>query len=261
VLSRKKVSVLLVTYNEKRNLADCLAGLSWADEIVVMDTGSSDGTAELAASLGARVHRIPWKGFGDAKARGLAECGGEWVFSIDADERVSPELAEEIVSVVSQISGPAGYFVNRLTYFLGRPIKHCGWHPDYVLRLFKRDKASIEPRLVHEAFAVRGKTGRLGSLLLHHSDPDLEHYVKKMNRYTTLSAAEAHCPARWCLCRLLLRPPVTFFRMYFLKRGFLDGLEGFVLSFLSSVHVFLKYAKVLEREKGRAEAEEEILRR
>ena len=247
--AEETITALLIVRNEQENLPECLARLKWADEIIVVDTGSTDRTREIAEANGARVFGIEWQGYGDAKQRGLEWCTSTWVLSVDADERVTDDLAKEITEAIGHGHGISGYYLNRLTYFLGRPIKHCGWFPDYVLRLFRRESARIEPKPVHESFETSGKTLTLDSLLLHHSDPTLAHYVKKMNVYTDLSAQEVRDSKTASFANLVLRPPATFLRMYVLKLGFLDGWEGFLLSVLSSVHVFLKYAKA-KMEKG-----------
>ena len=250
-----RVSVVIITRNEASNLPRCLESVRWADEIIVVDAGSTDGTREIADRFGARVHVEPWRGFGHAKQTGVDLATGDWVFSIDADEVVPPALAEEIRRVVSENNGhPAGYTVPRRTRFLGRWIRHCGWYPDRVLRLFRRERGRFDGAVVHERVVVDGPVGELTHDLLHYSYPDLETYFEKFNRYTTLGAEKAYANgerAGWS--HLLVKPAVSFVKHYVLKRGFLDGLEGFVLSVLSAGAVFVKYAKLWHRHRQQEE--------
>ena len=249
-----KLSVILITKNEEKNLPRALRSVAWADEIVVVDSCSDDKTVELARKHGAQVHQIAWKGFGPAKQTAVEHATGEWLLSIDADEEVTPELGKEIKSVIEQNGDVSGYYIPRRTNFLGRWIYHCGWYPDPVLRLFKKNAGRFDDALVHERVLLDGKTGRLQSELLHYSYPNLELYLDKFNRYTTLGAEEAWREgkrATWM--QIVVKPPVAFMKHYVSKRGFLDGLEGFILSALSATSVMVKYAKLrqLENQKDR----------
>ncbi|RME26562.1 MAG: glycosyltransferase family 2 protein, partial [Candidatus Zixiibacteriota bacterium] len=191
------------------------------------------------------VHTIEWQGFGAAKQAGLERAKGEWVLSIDADEEVTPALREEIRQAVNGNGNLAGYTIPRRTSFLGRWIRHCGWYPDPVLRLFRRSRGRFDDALVHERVVVDGPTARLSGELLHYSYPSLESYFEKFNRYTTLGAEEAFARgerARWY--HFIGKPLMCFIKHYVLKKGFLDGIEGMVISVLSSCSVFVKYAKL-----------------
>lgn len=243
------LSVIVITKNEEHNIQECLASVKWANEIIVVDGGSSDRTVDIARQATKEVHERPWEGYGAAKNFALSQCSGDWVFWLDADERVTPELKREIQSVIHSMDGTyAGYSMPRKAYFLGRWIKHCGWYPGIVVRLFKRGEGKFTEHKVHERLEVRGNIGGLHADLLHYTDPNLFHYFDKFNRYTSLAAEElVESGQSFSLGQLLFRPPWTFFKMYVLRAGFLDGIQGFILCVLSSSYVFVKYAKLWER--------------
>ncbi len=240
--------------NEERNIEEAIASLKFASQIVVADTGSSDRTMEFAKRAGAEVHSICFDGYGESKNRAIEFARHDWIFCMDADERVTPGLAAEIMKAVRADSPFDGYEVSRLSYFLGKPVKHSGWFPDYVLRLFKRDRGSYTSRLVHEAVKVNGKTSRLEGLLLHHSYRDLDSYMEKLNVYSTLNARELYNDGRRCgIASMLAHPLATFLKMYVFRAGFLDGYRGMLLAGLSAFHVFIKYAKLRDlSERGKS---------
>lgn len=244
-----KLSVIIITHNEELNIAPCLASVQWADEIVVVDSQSTDRTVELASKYTSRVHVRPWMGYAEAKNYALAQTATDWVLWLDADERVTPELAKEIQQVVQQNrTGLVGYSFPRRAYFLGKWIKHCGWYPGRVVRLFRREAGTFSDSLVHEHLILDGSIGELYHDLLHYTDERLDHYFNKFNRYTSLGAEELLSKRRsFRLVDLLVRPPVFFFKMYILRLGFLDGIPGLILCVLSSCYVFTKYAKLWER--------------
>jgi glycosyltransferase involved in cell wall biosynthesis len=240
-----RLSVILITKNEEKNLPRALKSVAWADEIVVVDSCSVDRTVAIAGEHGAHVHQIAWQGFGLAKQTAVGHATGDWLLSIDADEEVTSELGHEIRSVIEQNGDVSGYYIPRRTNFLGRWIYHCGWYPDPVLRLFRRSAGKFDDALVHERVLLDGKTGQLKSELLHYSYPDLELYFEKFNRYTTLGAEKAWRDgkrATWV--HIVVKPPFAFLKHFVSKRGFLDGLEGFILSALSATSVMVKYAKL-----------------
>ena len=191
-VARPGVSVVIIAQDEEAHIGPCLESAAWADQVVVVDGGSRDRTAEIAASLGARVHRNPWPGFSVQREVSLGLATQEWMFALDADERVPPALAQEILDVV-QSGGKSrhGYFVYRDNYFLGRHIKHCGWGQRPVLRLFRRGYGRADGRIVHEGFVVDGLVGQLANHLVHDSHPTLPEYIENMNRCTTLEARES----------------------------------------------------------------------
>ena len=242
------LSVIVITKNEEHNIVDCLESVKWADEIVVVDSGSDDKTVELARRYSQKVYVKPWEGYGASKNFALEQCTGEWILWLDADERVMGTLGDEVQSILKQhITDFVGFEVSRKAFFLGKWIRHCGWYPGYVLRLFRRGSGRWSDNKVHEHLELAGKTGKLKSDLLHYTDPNLWHYFDKFNRYTTLAAEElAGQGERFQLSQLMVRPVWLFVRMYFLKSGFLDGIQGFILCVLSSCYVFTKYAKLWE---------------
>ncbi|HOD65633.1 MAG TPA: glycosyltransferase family 2 protein [candidate division Zixibacteria bacterium] len=239
------LTVVVITKDEEANIERCLESVAWADELIVVDSQSTDRTAELARRRGAVVCDVEWRGFGPAKRRGVALATQEWVLSLDADEVVGTELAHQIRQVAAGGGEHDGYYVGRRTNFLGRWISHCGWYPDPVLRLFRREKGNVNEAVVHEQVEVDGSVGRLSGELLHFSYPTLEHYLAKSAVYTTLGAREAFRRgrrARWY--DLVIRPPISFFSHYIVRQGFRDGMEGWIISVMSAVAVFVKYAKL-----------------
>lgn len=242
------LSVIVITKNEERNIEDCLNSVRWAQEIVVVDGGSEDRTIEFARKITPKVFVKEWAGYGASKNFALDQCTGDWVLWLDADERVTIELSKEIQAVVNQESTPHNvYEMPRKAYFLGKWIKHCGWYPGHVSRLFKRGAGRFSDNKVHERFEFDGAVGRFQSDLLHYTDPNLGHYFEKFNRYTTLAADEMlERGGKFRVSQLVIRPIWVFIRMYILKLGFMDGIQGLILCVLSSCYVFTKYAKLWE---------------
>jgi len=240
-----KISCILITRNESKNIRRCLESVSWTDEIVVVDSYSQDDTKKIASEFTDRIYDLKWEGFGKAKEYAKNQATGEWILSVDADEVISESLRKEIQRTVESEAPLDGYLIPRRSNFLGRWIKHGGWYPDLVLRLFKRNKGSFTHRLVHEEVKVDGKVGCLRNDILHYTDPDFDHYLKKLNRYTTLDALQLHGEGRKARpSDLLFRPPVTWVKMYLFKKGFLDGMPGLILAISSAFHVFTKYVKL-----------------
>src|SRR6266568_4731056 len=231
-MSTPRLSVILITHNEAGNIAACLDSVAFADEWVVVDAGSTDGTADIARGKGANVIVAPdWPGFGAQKNRALALATGGFVFSIDADERVTPELAASIRQAVNSGSAAAGYELSRLSNFCGQWMRHGDWYPDRVLRLFKREAGRFSNDLVHERLIVAGRIERLEGELLHHSMPTLEGALDKMNRYSSGRAVDKVAAGRkGGLASALSHGLWAFVRCYMLRRGFLDGRLGFVLA-------------------------------
>lgn len=250
---RANVDVMILAFNEEANLPHALESVSgWANRVFVVDSGSTDSTREIARKFGAEVVDRPWLGYAHQKNWALENLSLErdWVLILDADESITPELRREIIEVVSkpvESVEESGFYLNRLFYFLGKPIRHCGYFPSWNLRLFKRGRARYEDRSVHEHMIVDGTTGRLRNLMLHEDRRGLEHYIAKHNRYSTLEARELlHGPRensvraeqlerslrlrRWLKYRVLPRLPFAgvwrFLYMYIVRLGFLDGVTG-----------------------------------
>jgi len=245
-----KLSVGILTFNSERKIGEVLSSIKdIADEIVVLDSGSEDKTIEIAEHFGARVFYRKFDNFVNQKNHLLSLCRGEWVLFLDDDEVVSKELAGEILKVKENNPPADGYYVNVLTNYLGRWIKHA-WYPDWHLRLAKRKKCRWEGDKVHEKLVVDGKVGYLKGNLLHYSYPSVSYHLKKIDLYTTLYAEGAlRKGKKFSFLKLLSSPIGAFLRRYLLKRGFLDGFEGFVLSVMASYYTFLKYLKLWELEK------------
>jgi glycosyltransferase involved in cell wall biosynthesis len=245
-----RLSVVTIALNEERNIVDCLESVRWADELIVVDSGSTDRTVELARQHGATVMQVQWRGYGATKNDALKHATGDWILWLDADERVTPELAEEIRDRLQEDSvSLAGYSVARRAYFLGKWIKHSGWYPSRVTRLFRRKAGHFTETQVHEQLHLEGALGTLQNDLLHYTDPDLFHYFQKFNNYTSLAANDmVTAGKKFSLYDVIVRPPFIFFKMFILRRGFLDGLHGFILAFVSMTYVFVKYAKLWERQ-------------
>jgi (heptosyl)LPS beta-1,4-glucosyltransferase len=240
------LSVCILTLNEEENLPECLQSVrEIAGEIVILDSGSTDRTREIAARAGARVEVRPFDDFGSQHNHLFDLAKNEWILNIDADERVSPELSEAIADLFSdppRLSRYNGFSVNRLNYFIGKPIRHSGWAPDPLLRLFRKNSGEMERRLVHGQILVRGTTGTLSGELVHYTYRSLDSYLQKTARYARLAAVEMKQKGKNpSLVRLLSHPLGMAFKMYVLKRGFLDGREGIFLAILYSYYTFLKY--------------------
>lgn len=247
------LSVTLITHNESRHIAACLKSVSFADEWVVVDSGSTDGTREIAEALGARVvNTSDWPGFGLQKNRALDLARGRWVLSLDADERVSPALAERIRAVVAADNAAVqGYELSRLSRFCGQWIRHGDWYPDRVLRLFRRGQGRFTDDLVHERLQVTGRVERLSGDLLHDTMPTLHDALDKMNRYSSGRAQDkVRAGKRGGLASALGHGLWAFLRSYWVKRGFLDGRLGFVLAVYVAEGTYYRYLKMalLEQE-------------
>jgi glycosyltransferase involved in cell wall biosynthesis len=239
-----KISAAIITYNEERNIARVLESLRCCDEIVVVDSGSTDRTVELAAKLGARVLDAVWRGYAGQKNYASDHCEHDWVLSLDADEALSEALEAEIWQIKK--NGPRfdAYTMPRLAQYLGRWILHSGWYPDRKPRLYDRQKASWVGDFVHESVQVNGTVGHLKSNLLHYTCESISEHLRSLDRYTTLAAQEVVAQRRrvgWP--NLIFEPTWTFLRTYFWQLGFLDGLEGLTIAYMAATYTFLKYAK------------------
>ncbi len=250
----KSLSVVIITLNEAANLPRTLASVSGLGEIVVVDTESTDATAEIARRAGARVFDEPWKGFGAQKNSAIAKATGEWILSLDADEEVSPALAQEIARLLAGEPAFAAYRIKRLNHFLGSPLRHGGYWPDPKLRLFRRGAASFEERPVHETMRSDVPVGELKGHLIHHCYPTIEDYVEHMNRYSTIGAQELVAAGKarrgwlWLKWNAVLNPLATFVYNYVFRLGFLDGRAGLLQHLNHSVYIHWKYAKAWERQ-------------
>jgi glycosyltransferase involved in cell wall biosynthesis len=246
-----RLSVTVIVLNEEANIVPCLESVRFADEIVVVDSGSTDRTLELAKNYTDRIFTRDWRGFGQTKNYALEQARGDWVLSLDTDERVPLALQQEILAVVKADGPLAGYKIPRKNYVGSRWIKNLGWYPDYTLRLFRRDQGRFREREVHEEVEVAGPVGFLSTPLEHYSYNNLEEYAARQDRYARLAAREMRKAGRRPLPgELIWRPALTFLNFFVLKRGFLEGGLGLKLSLQSSRYNFLKYHYLRELSRG-----------
>ncbi len=239
-----KISAAIIAQNEERNISRVIESLRCCDEILVVDSGSTDRTVEIASKLGARVVESPWRGYAGQKNFAAEQCENDWILSLDADESLSEALEAEIWQIKKNGAGYDAYTMPRLAQYLGSWILHSGWYPDRKVRLFDRRKAHWVGKYVHESVVVEGRIGHLESNILHFTCSSLSEHLKTMDRYTTLAAEQIIDEKRKIgLLQILLDPPWTFFRAYVLHRGFLDGAEGLAVAYMGAFYNFLKYAK------------------
>ena len=252
VAAHPTVSAIVVCFNEEDNIGGCLESLRWCDEIVVVDSFSTDRTVEICRRYTDRILQRPWAGYRDQKAFAHSQATKDWVLLVDSDERVTPELRDEIREALSQRSPTcAGFLVARLVFYLGRWWRRGGWYPDYDIRLFRRDRATWGGSDPHEKIFVDGPVHRLQHPLHHFSYRDIEDHIERINRFTTISSCEIRkTNQRWYLRDALLRPALRFFYSYLWKRGFMEGFPGFYVAVTAAIYVFLKYAKLWELELG-----------
>jgi glycosyltransferase involved in cell wall biosynthesis len=248
-----RLSVIVITRNEAARLQACLESVAFADEVVVVDSGSTDDTLAIAESMGARIVQTPdWPGFGPQKNRALDLATGHWILSIDADERVTPRLRAEIESAIAE-GGFAAYSMGRYSSYCGQYMNHSGWYPDRVVRLARRRCARFSDALVHESLRVQGSVGRLEGELLHESYADLDTVLDKINRYSGAGARELHNHGvKGTLAKALGHGLWAFVRTYVIKRGFLDGRLGLVLAISNAESTYYRYLKLwlMQRNSG-----------
>lgn len=250
-----KITATVITLNEEHNIADALDSLSWADEIIVVDSESSDRTVEIARGFTDRVFVRPWPGYSAQKNFAAEQAANDWIFSLDADERVSKELAREIQHLKDKGEPrEAGFEMSRRTFYLGRWIRHSGWSPDFKRRLYDRKRARWRGDYVHETLEVDGPIERISGDILHYTVRDASEHHLRMDRYTTLGAEQAYSQGkRASMLSLLVSPALVFLRSYLLKLGFLDGIPGLAIARFAAHYEFLKNLKMLEMGKKRNE--------
>jgi glycosyltransferase involved in cell wall biosynthesis len=251
-----KLSVTIVTFNEGRNIRRTLESVKWVDEIVVVDSGSTDDTIQICNEYKARVFQQGRIGVAQVKNVAIEQASGEWILSLDADEPIEPALAEEIRAIIDSPTAFDGYRIPRKTIFLGKLIKHGGWYPDYNLRLFRKEKGRFEERAVHEAMKVQGTVSVTKHAILHYAYPDIALFLTKMNTYSSLAVnvmarrGIGFYQTSWM--NVMCRPVITFIYKYFFRLGFLDGKHGLIINLLHSYYVFAKYAKAWEHRRNKS---------
>jgi len=248
------LSVAIIVKNEAENLPDCLRSVAFARQIVVVDSGSADETTRIAADFGCEVFSEPWRGFGPQKQSAVDRCREAWILVLDADERIPPETARVIRQIIDLPGSANGCSFPRRNFFQGRWIRHAGWWPDRVVRLFRRGRGRLTEASVHEAIAVEGKVEALEAPIDHRTEGDLGRIIRKIDRYSTLGAQEAFTAGRRStLWGAFFRAEATFFQDYLLRGGFLDGPQGLTLAVTDAVNKFFKYAKLNELNRRAAE--------
>lgn len=241
------ISATLITYNEEQSIAGALESLSWVDEIVVVDSGSSDKTLDICRRFTDKIFHRDWTGYVDQKNFAVEKALHDWILSLDADERVSPELQAEIETLTSPESRCSGYRIPRVAFFLGRWIRHGTWYPDYQLRLFDRRHAGWEGGRVHESVKIPGKPELLTGEIHHFTYRNFDEYLKRLEIYSSLAALDYQDRGKPATrFNLFAKPLAAFVSSYLLKRGFLDGTPGFAVAVMSSISAFFKHAKLYE---------------
>jgi glycosyltransferase involved in cell wall biosynthesis len=247
---RSKISVYILAYNEEAKIADCVSSVTWADEVVVIDSHSTDRTVEIAQDLGAKITQVDFDGFGKIRMAGIEHTQYDWILSIDADERCTPEAKKEIIEVVDSKNSMDAYFIPRRNEFMGKKIRFCGWYPNYRQpQLFRRGKLTYEAKdLVHEDFEVHGSVGYLKNNINQIPFLDISEIFQKMDRYSELGAEKLHSKGKKAPPSLMivLRSIWTFLRIYFLRAGVLDGWAGFIIAFCNMEGTFYRYSKLKE---------------
>lgn len=253
------ISAFVITFNEEANLSRCLKSLSFCDEIVVIDSHSSDRTQEIAREHGAKVIERDWPGYVAQKAFGLSQVSYDWVLNLDADEEVSPQLRASIEQVI-EVEVPAdlaGYEVNRLVYHFGRWWRNGGWYPEYRLRLFRRDKVTWGGRDPHERPIPSGKVLALSGDLYHYTYRDLSDQLERLHKFSSIAAQEAFSRGKRCSCwQIVVNPIVRLVKFYIVKQGFREGMAGIVVAGAEAFYTFMKYAKLWELERSAGDAED-----
>jgi glycosyltransferase involved in cell wall biosynthesis len=246
------VTVTIITLDEAEHIAAAIDSARWADEVLVVDCGSTDGTVDIARGKGAVVLCRDWSGYIDQKNFAAERASNDWIFSLDADERITPALASEIRALLAAEPPMRGYRLPRVTYHLGRWVRTTDFYPDYQTRLYDRRAARWRGKYVHESVGVDGPLGRLRNELEHYSFRNLRDQLDRINHYTTLAARQMHESGRRSgPLHLLVHPPAAFLRNYVLRRGVLDGTAGLTISLMNAYSVFLKFAKLWEMERSR----------
>ena len=246
----EKLSVVIITKNEERNIQRCLESVKWADEIVVVDSGSEDRTIDICRSYHCKIYQTDWMGFGPTKKFAVDSASHDWIFSIDADEEVSPELKNRIQKILEDPGYMRAYRIKRNSFYLGKLIRHSGWSNDYTLRFFNRLEGNFNNNIVHESVQIPEPIGKLKQPLWHYPYPDVSTHIQKMERYSSLGAQTEKDNGKKCtLIGAVFRGKIKFIKMYFINGGFMDGSEGFILALNSAFGVYLKYLKLWKMNK------------
>ena len=241
------ISIIVITKNEADDIRECLKSISWADEIIILDSGSSDDTVKIAREFSKLVYiSQDWQGFGIQKNRALAYATHNWVLSIDADERITPELRTEIQKAIAEPNSNSGFRIPRSSSYCGKFMRHSGWSPDYVVRLFRKDSGKFSENIVHESLVINGNIGTLNYPIRHYAFSDLEEVLDKINRYSSAGATQKlNQGKRSSLGKAVRHGLWAFMRTFFIQAGFLDGREGFMLAVSNAEGVYYRYLKLM----------------
>lgn len=243
------LTVVILTKNSSDTIEKCLESVKWCKDIVIVDSFSTDNTLEICKKFTDKIYQNTFTGYGDQLNWAFRKIESEWVLVVDSDEKLSQELQDEIKNLIDKQKSPSldGYYISRKSKFLGRWIYHSGWYPDYVLRLFRKDKTYYKKRKLGSSAIVEGKTGYLKGKLLHYPYRDLAHYLQKFSRYTLFSAEQMYDEGEKAnIFGITFKPILRFIRDYIFRGGFLDGKQGFIICVLSSYYVFMRYARLWE---------------
>ena len=240
------ISAVIICKDEEDNISDCLKSVNWVGEIIVVDGGSSDSTVELAKEFTDKVVFNEWDGYTNQRKYALGLVQTDWVLVLDADERCTDELMQEIISKLDSTETKDGYKIPRKSFFLGKWIKHSGWYPGYQIRFFNKNKTTVTERLVHEGYEISGDVGVFKSDILHYTVKSLSDFMSRVNHYSTLAAAEKLNKKIVNKKDLFIRPPMAFIREYFFKKGFLDGVHGLMVAYFNAITNALTYMKIWE---------------
>jgi glycosyltransferase involved in cell wall biosynthesis len=249
---REKITALITCFNEEENIRECLESVTWADEIFVVDSFSTDRTLNICREFPTRIEQHEYACTADQMNWAIPRATHPWVLIVDSDERVPPALRERIEKILKDPGALEGYRINRRTFFFGKLIHHCGWERDYVVRLFRKDRGRYEERKVHATMIIDGTIGTIKEHFIHYTYRTFEEYFEKFGRFTTWAAQDLQRKGkRATFVRIFFRPVFRFVKMYFLRRGFLDGLHGLILCGLAAFSVFTKYAKLWDMQRRR----------
>lgn len=247
-----KITGLVICKNEENNIEDCIKSLIWCDEIILIDSFSEDNTLKIAKNYAVNIYQNEWKGFSEQRKFALTKVKTEWIISLDADERCSEALKNEIQNIVSASKiSESGFLIPRENYFLGKWIKHCGWYPDHQMRLFKSKEAFVSNRIIHESYEVNGSSSKLQSNIIHFTAKSVSEYTEKINHYSGLSALEKVNNKSMSYLYLLLKPKLEFLKKFIFQLGFLDGKEGLMVSNFHMMTKSLTYMKIYEMQKSK----------
>lgn len=244
-MNKNNLSAVIITHNEESNIERCLKSLFWVNEIIVVDSYSTDKTIEICKKYNCKIFQTEWKGFGKTKKYAVDNSTNDWILSIDSDEVVTEQLKNKIEEILINPKFN-GYNIRRKSFYLGKEIKHCGWDKDFPLRLFSKKHGNFNEDLVHESVVLSGEKTKIFEPLLHYTYPTISLHINKMNRYTDLSINKIN-DKKYSILSSLFFGINKFLKMYFLQKGFLDGKIGFILSIHSAFGVYLKYIKIWQK--------------